>query len=102
MYWYKKISDDTGNPELNEKDNEDTDKQAQDMKPHDVAMKDEEVKNEQTGSKNKDKQPAEPAPQSMEGKESGKLPARPQKILEPVEEVKMKKELNDLQFTYVL
>jgi hypothetical protein len=106
MYWYKKISDDTGNPELIEKQNESSDKKANDF-PKKVADKvKEEVKaeGEKYDAKNDDKLQHSAGPTSNEPT-SIKEEARPEKktkIIEPVEEFKMKKELNDLQFTYVL
>lgn len=93
MYWYKKISTDTGNPELVEKDLEGSDKQAND-KPK------EESKPEET--KNNDVKMQDDKPAGPESKPNEDGVFKPSKIIEPVEEYKMKKELSDLQFTYVI
>jgi hypothetical protein len=93
MYWYKKTSTDTGNPELVEKDNEGSDKQAND-KPK------EEVNPEE--AKNDDVPMLDDTPAGPESKPLEIEVFKPSKIIEPVEEYKMKKELSDLQFTYVI
>eukprot|EP00344_Euplotes_crassus_P008983 CAMPEP_0197000246 /NCGR_PEP_ID=MMETSP1380-20130617/5235_1 /TAXON_ID=5936 /ORGANISM="Euplotes crassus, Strain CT5" /LENGTH=389 /DNA_ID=CAMNT_0042417471 /DNA_START=246 /DNA_END=1415 /DNA_ORIENTATION=+ len=99
MYWYRKISTDTGNPELVEKDKADNSGEVNlDQKEHQGNIKREENK------QNDDPQDAtmtnEQAIQNPEA--SDKVPPKPKKIIEPIEEYKMKKELNDLQFTYVI
>lgn len=93
MYWYKKISDDTGNPELNDKEIEDAEKQANDnIKSADVVMDTEEKKEDKKDPKKSNDKPA-----TGESKDN-----KPHRVFEPIEEYKMKKELNDLSFTYVL
>lgn len=104
MHWYKKISDDTGNPELNQKDNEDTEKQAKDSAaPQHQPMETEEVKaTDQAAPKQEEGANGDKVEVKQEATNEQPKPAKPSKIIEPVEEVKMKKELNDLGFTYVL
>lgn len=103
MYWYKKISDDTGNPELTEKDNEGTDKQANDNMKNEYKPTDaEESKGENRVQAKQEIESAAPGSQTRGRSQDKNKQSKTSRIIEPVEEVKMKKELNDLQFTYVL
>lgn len=106
MYWYKKISDDTGNPEFIEKQDETSDKKANDINKREVDKVKEEVKaeDEQSDAKldTKDQQPAGPVSNEQGIVKEETRPEKKSRIIEPVEEFKMKKDLNDLQFTYVL
>ena len=103
MYWYKKVSDDTGNPELTEKDNEGTDKQANDNLKNEYKPTDaEESKGENRVQAKQEVESAAPGSQTRGRSQDKNKQSKTSRIIEPVEEVKMKKELNDLQFTYVL
>lgn len=102
MYWYKKTSDDTGNPELTEKDNEGTDKQANDDVKNEQKPDAEESKGDGRVQPKQEVDSAAPGSQTRGRSQDKNKQAKTSRIIEPVEEVKMKKELNDLQFTYVL
>lgn len=93
MYWYKKISDDTGNPELVNKTMEDNIKLANDSpNPH---FKQESNKNDENQGKNSNDSGVV---QSDENQPKQKQ----SKIIEPIDDIEINKQLNDLSFTYIL
>ena len=100
MYWYKKISDDTGNPELVEINNEETgQKQAEDANDSYKPSKVEESKADNI--MDDDKEQAEQQ-NNMNLDKNEQQNEKILKIIEPINEIKLKKEMNDLFFTYVL
>ena len=99
MYWYKKKTTDTGNPELVQKEDEDNEASNDKVKDDPQVPMEEDKRNEgnlDSGKENPEVKEQAPNPDLKE------IPERTNKIIEPVEEYKMKKELSDLQFTYVL
>lgn len=97
MYWYKKISDDTGNPELVDKNEEELEQKQTEDAEVSFKLKLEESKNDNVVHH---QDQAEQANNWDDKKDQNN--EKLWKIIEPISEIKLKKEMNDLFFTYVI
>ena len=106
MFWFKKISDDTGNPELVDKSLESAVKSANDNVKQDIVKEEAKTKENEAQQSNQpaatELAPVDPNSNGVQPEKQDNHFVKKSKIVEPVEEYKMKKELGDLSYTYNL